>query len=239
MVVCLCTTISPRALFIPFFRKTFVSRVSDNAIFLGFSWISGALTEERYSRKKRKGTRKRRKKNRAVACGKTPTTERTIYDVSPRNTLISDVSHRSSYTIAYRGHAEISHENTSRREDSAACQGKCSKADVNPGWFATDIWNATDAVDWHHRENKLERNRSRRYRDRTNGEIRKNSLERILMAIILSPPRSFIYALLSIIDSQIVGDRTNTLSTNRCNNANKIWIKKTFLNNKLKFAIEV
>lgn len=53
------TTISPRALFIPFFLKTFVSRVSDNAIFLGFSWISRALTEERYSRKKReeKGTR--------------------------------------------------------------------------------------------------------------------------------------------------------------------------------------
>lgn len=66
-----------------------------------------------------------------------------------------------------------------------------SKADVNPGRFATDIWNATDAVDRHHRENKLERNRSRRYRGRTNGEIRKNSSERFLMAIILFPLWSF------------------------------------------------
>jgi len=55
---------------------------------------------------------------------------RTIYDVSQRNTLISNVSRRSSYISAYRGRP-TSCEKTSRREDSVACERECSETDVN------------------------------------------------------------------------------------------------------------
>lgn len=95
---------SPRTLesssFRPFLSAgTFVSRISDNVIFLGFSWISRAPAGKK-DRRGEDGTTEKDGRDRAIVCGKAPTTERTIYDVSPRNTLISNVSRPSSSSSA-------------------------------------------------------------------------------------------------------------------------------------------
>lgn len=135
-----------------FFLKTFVSGVSDNAIFLGFSWIPRVLTEERYSRKKRKETKEKRKgrreKRQSGSMWKDANNgTHDLRCVPEEHTDFTCFSPILLHHCLYRGHAEISYENTSRREDSVACKRKCSKADVNSAWFATGIWNATDAID--------------------------------------------------------------------------------------------
>lgn len=150
----MCTKTLPRAFLIIFpLPGTFVSWVSDNVIFLGFLWISHVR-----QRKKDIAREKREKQERGYgsrACGKAPTTERTIYDVSPRNTLISNVSHRFSHLhhrLPWSWRYRIGTLTLFDTRIVRACEHECSEADVNPRWLAMDIWNTTDSVGRLHRE---------------------------------------------------------------------------------------
>lgn len=139
-------------------------------------------------RKKDEAARKERERRwyGSRACGKAPTTERTIYDVSPRNTLISNVSHRSSYL-----HLGLSWSWRNRIETLFAARivrlaGTSVRKPMLTRGGLLWIYEIPQIQSVSSIENKLEQNRSRRYRGETNGTIRKNFLDEwALMGMIL------------------------------------------------------
>lgn len=150
MAVCLCTEASPRAFSILFFlSETFVSRVSDNAIFLGFLRISHAPMEERHSRKNRKEQEREYDSSMWKGANNGTHDLRCVPEEHTDFKCFSPILLPSPPLTVVMA---ISYKNTFRRENSAACGHECSEADVNPRWLHMDIWNATDAVCRLHRE---------------------------------------------------------------------------------------
>ena len=171
----MCTKISLWNVTNPFFlSETFVSQVSDNVIFLEFLRISHAPTRERHSRKKRER-----------GCGGSmwKGANNGTHDLRCVSREHTDFKCFSPILLPPPPSAvvmAISYENTFRREDSAACGHECSPA-VACCYGYMEYHRCSRSAPSRINSSKIDR-----YGGRTNGRIRKNSLDERALIILFS-----------------------------------------------------
>lgn len=161
--VCSCTSneISAQAIFATFFPLRLLSHGLAIMRFLSDFFGSRAPTRETPRRERPKERERERSKETKeeedpVARGKVPTMERTIYDVSPRNTLISNVSRLRTPPIVDSRAECISC--GKRFLPSRMARMPKRKPRKSNSWCLATGYRRTQS---RHLENKLERNRSR------------------------------------------------------------------------------